>query len=122
MDEVLLKQVEQVLRMRASDMKEASENLIRDEITKYPVFIISQTQVAFGEPLPDSNPATDLWHVRVVSTEMLIEKGIIPLEKAKNFVASYKSAAAFMCLLVVPEPPERPGFIFAPYHSYMSHE
>ncbi len=120
MDQPLLEQVAYHLQLHGKTLQDLALQLIADEVTRFPVFIFSQPTVGIGESIPDLPDATAGWHIKVITTEQLIEKGVIPLEKAKHFVASFKSPQDYICLLLIPHAPQNPQFIFAPYAGYLS--
>lgn len=122
MDEPLLEQVAYHLQLHGKTLQDIALQLIVDEVTRFPIFIFSQPPVAIGESIPGLPDATAGWYIKVITTEQLIEKGVIPLEKAKHFVASFKAPQDYICLLLIPHAPQTPQFIFAPYAGYTTSE
>lgn len=120
MDEPLLEQVAYHLQLHGKTLQDLALQLLSDEVTRFPVFVFSQSPVALGESIPDLSEAQHGWYMKIVTTEQLIEKGVIPLEKAKHFVASFKSPQDYICLLLIPHAPQSPQFIFAPYAGYIT--
>lgn len=95
-------------------IREASDTIIRDEISAYPIFVASRDEFPLGELILDSSELDTEWSIRASTAEDFIREGIIPVDKAKFFITNYKSPAEFICLFVVPDR-QRANFIFLPY-------
>jgi hypothetical protein len=95
--------------------RESSELLIEEDFSRFPVFTMSKQQLPFGTPLLEEEFTGRSFRLGVSTAEEFIELGIIPVDKAKNFIASFKPADKFACLFVVPEQTSGARFVFYPY-------
>lgn len=109
-----LESLEKDLKLYKESIREASETIIQDGVSDYPVFIMHKVPVPLGELILNADELDAEWSVSATTAEDLIKTGIIQIEKAKQFIASYKPAAEQMCLFVLPGD-GRANFIFIPY-------
>lgn len=109
-----LESLEKDLKLYKEFIREASETIIQDGVSDYPVFIMHKVPVPFGELILNAEELDAEWSVTATTAEDLIKMGIIQIEKAKQFIANYKPATEQMCLLVLPDV-GRANFIFTPY-------
>lgn len=109
-----LDSLEQDIAYFREAIREAAASILDDEISAYPVFVFFTSHFPIGERILDREELHTSWSVNATTAEELIRDGVIPLDKAKFFVAQYKPAREYMCLLVVPEG-ATPNFIFVPY-------
>jgi len=101
------------LAFYADMMKEVSREMIKEEFTKYPVFIAHQHEVKVGEPiLLRADYARD-FNINASTLEELTEKNLIMPERVDDFKASYKNPNKFMCVLFITTAGAH--FVFAPY-------
>ncbi|MDA0930306.1 MAG: hypothetical protein ACO3AF_02180 [Flavobacteriales bacterium] len=109
----LLSQVQEAYRDFSSVIRDSMNLVLKKDISKYPIYILSVP------PFPDSTllaecEGTHGFSLYVSTTEDFIRKGIIPIEKAKAFISTYKPTDTHCCLFVVPENPTEARFIFNP--------
>lgn len=109
-----LASLEKDIHLFKDAIREASESIVRDEISAYPIFVATKADFPVGELILDREELDTEWSIRASTAEDFIREGIIPVEKAKFFITQYKSPAEFICLFVVPDA-ERANFIFVPY-------
>lgn len=113
---VHLKKVEEDINVVKEAIKEASQTIVKDEVSNFPIFIAFKNYFPFGEKIVD-NQDEELgltYSFNVSTAEDFIKNGIIAMDKAKFFVASYKSVDTHFCLFVVNEEGDS-NFIFVPY-------
>ncbi len=92
-------------------MAKASDSIIDQEVTKYPIFVLHQHDLEIGIPLTaedDTNP----WKLQASSLEEFVSKQIIEPKKVDSFRTIYKSPEKFFCLFVISELGAK--FIFIP--------
>jgi hypothetical protein len=109
-----LESLEKDLKLYKESIREASETIIQDGVSDYPVFIMHKVPVPIGELILNADELDTEWSVSATTAEDLIKAGIIQIEKAKQFIATYKPATEQMCLLVIPDY-KRANFVFIPY-------
>ena len=106
--------LQQDLEIFRESIREASQSIIDEEISDYPVFIASKDFFPIGELILDRDELQTNWSIFASTAEDLIKAGIIQVDKARFFITQYKSAKEYMCLFVVASEQEA-GFIFVPY-------
>jgi len=106
--------LEHDLKLFKEPIREVSETIIRDEISRYPIFIAHKEFFPIGELILDREELATEWSISASTAEDFIREGIISMEKAKFFITHYKPASEYICLFVVPDP-KQANFIFVPY-------
>lgn len=109
-----LDSLERDLKLYKEAIREASETIVQDGVSDYPIFIMHKIPVPLGELILNAEELDTEWSVSATTAEDLIKAGIIQIEKAKQFIATYKPADEHMCLFVIPGD-GRANFIFIPY-------
>ncbi|UOR06181.1 hypothetical protein MUN82_03580 [Hymenobacter aerilatus] len=94
-------------------LQEASAQIRKRDISKYPVFIFARQEVPLGTLLVNADDAGLEWHVFASYLELLVQQGIVGMEGIETFQQTYKDADEFCCLFVVDE--EFTNFVFIPY-------
>ena len=97
----------------ADTLKEASYQIRKREISKFPIFIFSKQLVPLGSLLLRADEAALEWHVFVSYLSNFVEQSVISEEKVADFQVAYKDPDEFCCLFVVDE--EFTNFVFVPY-------
>jgi hypothetical protein len=91
--------------------------VLKKEISKYPIYVFSTFPFGVGTLLAEAVEGSHGFNLYVTTTEEFIRKGIIPIEKAKSFIATYKPVESHCCLFVATEDVEQARFIFYPLKS-----
>lgn len=112
-----LSQVQDAFSYFLPIIEESLGLVIKKDISKYPIYVFSSRTFSIGTLLSESSEDSHGFSLYVTTTEEFIRIGVIPIEKAKSFVASYKPIATHCCLFVVPEDVEESRFIFYPRSS-----
>lgn len=99
------------VEMYKEAIRETADSIINDGISDYPVFIMHQVPIPFGESLIRQEEVETEWSLSAITVEEMIKLGIIQVEKAKYFISQFKSARKQMCLFVVTKEKEA-QFIF----------
>ena len=94
-------------------LKEASYQVRKNDISKYPIFIFTKQEVQLGALLVNADELNLQWHVYASYVELFMQQGIIGADGVDAFEASYKNADEFCCLFVLDE--EFTKFVFVPY-------
>lgn len=94
-------------------LKEASYQIRKREISKYPIFIFARQEVSLGGLLVNADELNLEWHVFASYLEMLVQQRVIGLEKVEDFQQTYKDADEYCCLFVLDE--EFTNFVYVPY-------
>ena len=94
-------------------LKEASYQVRKNDISKYPIFIFAKQEVQLGALLVNADELNLQWHVYASYVELFMQQGIIGADGVDAFEARYKNADEFCCLFVLDE--EFTKFVFVPY-------
>ena len=97
----------------ADTLKEASYQIRKREISKFPIFIFTREILPLGATLLRSDEAALDWHVLVSYLANFVEQNVISEEKVAEFMAAYKDPDEFCCLFVVDG--SFTNFVFIPY-------
>ena len=92
-------------------MAQASDTIIDQEVSKYPIFVVHQHEVEIGVALVVASDA-NTWNVQASSLEEFVSKQIVETEKVDSFIEVYKDPKDFFCLFVLSE--LGANFIFLP--------
>lgn len=109
-----LDSLEKDLELFKESIREASEAIVSEAVSDYPIFIATQNSFPLGELILDKEELMTNWSIYAATAEDLIRAGIIEMEKARFFITQYKPVKEYMCLFVVASEMEA-GFIFVPY-------
>ena len=93
-------------------LSEASDRVMDQEVTKYPIFIAHQTELAMGIPLVDKDEVEGKWSINVSSLEEFNTKQIIPNNKVADFKEVYKDPEDWVCIFYVGDLGQK--FLFLP--------
>lgn len=111
-----LRKVEEDIKVVKEAIKEASQAVVKDGVSNFPIFVAYKEYFPFGEKIVD-NQDEELgltYSFNVSTAEDFIKNGVIAMDKAKFFIASYKSVDTHFCLFVVNEKGDS-NFVFVPY-------
>src|SRR5688500_4789229 len=85
----------------ADTLKEASYQIRKRDISKFPIFIFTREVLPLGAILLRSDEAALDWHVLVSYLSSFVEQNVVSEEKVADFMAAYKDPDEFCCLFVV---------------------
>ena len=107
--------VESILQNTWSELQGVSAAILDDNISNFPIFVVCKTALPLGENISDRFTEDDLdgYQIMASTAEELIKVRIIEAEKAKMFVASYKSPRQYACVLMISE--NGGGFVYYPF-------
>ncbi len=109
----ILNSLKNILEFHNDSIKEVSDEIIKEGISFYPVFIAHENEIPLGELILDRNYYQTDWHISVTTLEDLIEKNIILKEKVEDFKKIYKPPSDYICVLLLSE--KGANFIFHPF-------
>ncbi|WP_114782402.1 hypothetical protein [Botryobacter ruber] len=97
----------------AETLKEASYQVRKRQISKYPIFVFSRVQVPVGALLIAKEDLALEWHVNASYLEDFIQHKLVTEDHRADFEAAYKDPDEFCCLFVVDQ--DFTNFVFIPY-------
>ncbi len=97
----------------AKILQEASYQIRIREISSYPIFPITQKEIAVGQILIDKTTSSLDWNYYISYLEEFLQKKLIAEED--RFKAAYKNPDEFCCLFVVDVEQNFTNFVFVPF-------
>jgi len=82
-------------------MGQASDAIIDQEVSKYPIFIINKTEIAVGIPLVTEPIEPAGWLINASFLEEFTTKQIIAADKIEDFKSVYGDPKKRFCLFVI---------------------
>ena len=93
-------------------MGEAGDVIRDQDVSKYPIFVAHQQEVAIGLPLLEKEKNGGLWNIHASTLEEFAAKNLIFDDKINDFILAYKDPEAFVCVFVLSE--LGANFVFLP--------
>jgi len=97
-------------------LEEAFEAVIREDVSKYPVFIFHREDVNMGLLIYDRYPTGANWSVNVSTLEEFYIKGLVTIEKVEEIKQKITGDPAQYCCLVLSG--EQGSIVFIPRHQH----
>jgi hypothetical protein len=98
----------------AETLREASYQVRKRNISKYPIFVFSRTEVPIGGLLLAKEEMALEWNINASYLEDFIKHKLVDEEKIEDFMAAYKDPDEFCCLFVV-DGESFTSFVFIPF-------
>ena len=92
---------------------EASAQVRKMDISKYPIFVFAKQEVPLGTLLVNADELNLEWHVFASFLELFVQQGIVDVDGVAAFQNTYKDPDEFCCLFVLDQ--EFTNFVFVPY-------
>jgi hypothetical protein len=96
-------QLEQELTIYTKALTQASEIILNEEISRYPIFVAHQHEVMIGIPVLEKEKIGGDWNINASTLEEFVAKNIIQNEKIDEFRKNFKDAEHFLCVFVLSE-------------------
>lgn len=93
-------------------LNEAAEEIVNNNVSLYPIFVIHQHFVDIGIQMVTKEKVSGNWSVNASTLEEFVTKQIITNEKVDEFRQTYKEKKEDLCLFVLSE--LGADFIFMP--------
>lgn len=84
-------------------MNQASDTVMDQDVSKYPIFVFHQLEVEIGINVVDRTKVKGNWSVNVSTLEEFVSKQLIAEENVKSFQEKYEDPALHFCLFVLSE-------------------
>lgn len=94
-------------------LKEVSDDILKENFSKYPVFIAHQEPVKIGDLIIDASEHQRSFNISATVLEELLEKNIVTTDREESFRTAYKEPDKFMCVLLVTD--KGASFVFVPF-------
>ncbi|TVR90302.1 MAG: hypothetical protein EA411_00840 [Saprospirales bacterium] len=93
-------------------LSKASDEIIKSEVSRYPIFALSKEDIPFGVKLVVRGGRSGPWNVNASMLEEFVGRKLIMEENAADFISTYKDPRTYLCLFVLSELGAQ--FIFIP--------
>lgn len=93
-------------------LSKATEMVLDEDVTKYPIFVVHADTIEIGIPLVERGKDDDKWSINVSSLEEFVTKQLIQTSKLDDFKQVYKNPVESHCLFVLSD--LGASFIFLP--------
>ena len=97
-------------------MEEAFDSVIREDVSKYPVFIFHRQEVNVGLQIVDHHSHAGNWSVNISTLEEFYIKGLVTIEKVEEIKAKITGNPPQYCCLVLSG--EMGSIVFIPRHQH----
>jgi len=111
-EEVILKQIEREIRQYVPILSKASDSVLDQDISNYPIFIVHQGELELGISVIDPKKVQSQWAVNLSILEEFAAKQLIKPDKIDAFREVFKNPQEQLCLFVISE--IGANFIFIP--------
>src|SRR5436190_10872674 len=89
------------LNFYSETLKEVTEDILKNEVSKYPIFIAHYNEIEIGEVIVNRDEVQTNWSVNVTTLEEMIERGIISKNRKEEFIKVYKDPMTNLCVFVI---------------------
>ena len=96
-----LKEIKEQLQPYKKIMGKASETIMDQEVSNYPIFVVNKTSIPVGIPLVTEPIKPAGWLINASSLEEFIAKQIISSDKLADFKQVYGDPKKRFCLFVI---------------------
>ncbi|MBA9075816.1 MULTISPECIES: hypothetical protein [Rufibacter] len=94
-------------------LKEASYQIRRREISKYPIFVFSRDITRIGGLLIGAQERDLEWNINASYLEDFLNRQLVGEDKVEEFQQAYRDADEYCCLFVIDR--DFMNFVFVPY-------
>ena len=108
-----LQELNQNLNIYKESIREISEEILDNQVSKYPVFIASREETNLGKQIIDKEELALEWSINASTLEEFVRRKIVLENKLEAFKKSYKDPRKFLCVFTLLT--ENAGFIYLPY-------
>ena len=83
--------------------KNATDAIIEQDVSNYPIFVAHQDNPIFGIALLNQNESNTNWSFSASTLEELAAKQVIEMSKIEDFKEIYKNPKRFICVFILDE-------------------
>ncbi|MDX1665716.1 MAG: hypothetical protein R3350_00720 [Saprospiraceae bacterium] len=94
-------QLQKELEKYKPTLAKASDVILDQGVSSYPIFVLSKKPVAIGVALVSMDPEQSGWNIYASTLEELATKKVVEMEKVEEFKQVYKDPSEFFCLFVL---------------------
>lgn len=109
----ILRNLDQSLSIYKESIREIAHEILKGNVSKYPIFIASRNDVDLGRLIIDKDDLALEWSVYASTLEEFIRRKLIAEEKLPDFRTSWKNPQHYFCIFALLD--ETATFIYVPY-------
>jgi hypothetical protein len=94
-------------------LKEASYQIRKREISRFPIFVFAKQEYPLGTLLINADELDLDWHIFASYLEDFVQRQVISPDRIEDFEQAYKNPDEFCCLFVIDE--GFTNFVFVPF-------
>ena len=95
------KQLEKEIDPYKKIMSKATDTILEEDVSKYPIFVVHQQTIDMGLPLIESKDKLSKWSISASTLEEFVTKQLIQMEKVDEFKKVYKNPEKNLCLFIL---------------------
>ena len=111
-DRTILESLKSDLKFYREPLVEVSIDILKQRVSKYPIFIAYQHEVALGELILSKDEFGTHWNINATILEELVTKEVVLRDKEAEFKKVYKNPTEYFCFFVLTE--AGANFVFVP--------
>lgn len=96
-----LNNIEHAIRPHQERMGQASDAVIQQDVSKYPIFVMSESAVHIGIPILNPESLEDRWFMYISTLEEFATKKLIEMDKVDAFRSVYKPPFDQYCIFLI---------------------
>jgi hypothetical protein len=96
-------------------LQQMAARVVREAISRYPVFVACRTPVELGVPVVMADALGIYWNFRLTTLEELLKRKLVAEANLADFRSRYEDAPHSACVLLVPPGQASPQVVFIPY-------
>jgi hypothetical protein len=108
-----LQELDQNLKIYRESMREIAEEILDNQVSKYPIFVAYREDVNVGKLIIDKEELALEWSINASTLEEFLRRNIVKEDKLEAFRKSYKDPRHYLCVFSIMK--ESAGFIYLPY-------
>jgi len=82
-------------------LKNASDSVLENDVSKYPIFVIHKQEVALGVQIINRQKHSTNWSINISTLEEFYSKKLVVEKKVDEFRKTYKDPKEHHCLFVL---------------------
>lgn len=96
-------QLENELSIYKKMMIQASDMIVNENVSNYPIMVAHQQELELGIPIHEREKRLGNWSIHASTLEEFVSKNIIYEMKIEDFKKNHKNTEAYICIFVLSE-------------------
>ena len=99
--ETALNELQSDLKKYEPMLQHASQAIIEQNVSNYPIFVVHKHQANIGISLLDRETSGTYWSINASTLEEFVTKQVINGSKSENFKEIYKNPREYFCIFIL---------------------